>query len=239
MTSPLIRKLEQWDQLSAEERQVLEEAPARTKEYAPNEDMVREGETLEFSSLLLEGWASRNTTLSNGRRAITALHLRGDFVDLHSLLLRPMDHTVTAVTPCRMALVPHEVLRDITRRHPHLTRLLWLSTLIDAAVNRQWLSAMGQLPASGQLAHLICELYLRLKVVGLVVDLSFTFPLTQVVLAEVLGISPVHVNRTVQELRRENLIVWSGTSMRIEDWDRLAKTAEFDPTYLNLSQAPR
>jgi CRP-like cAMP-binding protein len=239
MTNPLILKLEQRDQLSVEERRILEGTTSRIKEFRPNEDIVREGETMEFSCLLLEGWTSRNKTLANGRHAITALHVMGDFVDLHSLLLRPMDQTVTAITPCRMALVPHESLREITRHHPHLARMLWLSTLIDAAIHRQWLFAMGQLSSAGQLAHLICELYLRLQSVGQARDLSFTFPITQVLLADVLGISPVHVNRTVQELRRENLITWTGMLIRIEDWDRLSRSADFDPAYLNLSKVPR
>lgn len=239
MTSPLILKLAQRDQLSDEERRLLEEAPSTVVEYEAGQDMVCEGDEPAHSSLLLEGWAMRNKTLKNGARQITALHIMGDFVDLHAFLLKPMDHTVTALTRCRVALVPHETLKDITERHPHLTRVLWLNTLIDGAVHREWLLAMGRLSAAGHLAHLLCELFLRLRGVGLTEGQGFPFPLTQAVLADVLGLSAVHVNRTVQELRREGLVTWTNGAVTINDWERLAARAEFDPTYLNITLHPR
>jgi CRP-like cAMP-binding protein len=239
MSSPLVLKLERRDRLSPEERHVLEGVATTIKEMSANQDIVREGETLGFSTILLNGWAGRIKTLAEGQRAITSLHINGDFVDLHSLLLKPMDHTVTALTACRTAMVPHEHLREITARHPHLTRMLWLDTLIDAAIHREWLAVRGGLPALSQLAHLLCELYLRLETVGLASERRFVLPLTQSVLADVLGLSPVHVNRTAQDLRREELVHWAGNVVQIKDWDRLVQIAEFDPDYLNLSVVPR
>jgi CRP-like cAMP-binding protein len=162
----------------------------------------------------------------------------GDFVDLHSFLLGKMDHGVVALTPCRVGVVPHEELRAITERYPHLTRLLWLSTLIDGAIHREWLVAMGRRSALGHTAHLICELFLRLQAVGQVDGTTMQLPITQAELGDTLGISTVHVNRVVQELRNQGLITWRGEKLTIDDWDALRNAAEFDPTYLHLNAKP-
>lgn len=239
MPHPLIVKLEHRDGLSPHEHQILEDATSSVETFAANTDIVREGDVADHSCLILEGWTVRAKTLADGRRQITAFHIPGDFVDLHSFLLKPMDHTITALTPCKMALTPHSALKKITEEHPHLTRMLWLSTLIDTAIHREWLVALGRLSAAGHLAHLLCELYLRLEVVGLAKDYKFDFPVTQTVLADALGLSTVHVNRVVQELRREGFVAWRGTHVTIKDWDALARLAEFDPTYLNMITRPR
>jgi CRP-like cAMP-binding protein len=239
MPNPLIRKLTRRDQLTDAELEVLETAPFTVRTFDAGEEIVREDTVCDFSCLILEGWAARSKHMRDGRQQITAFHILGDFVDLHSFLLKPMDHTIEALTPCRMALVPHSALREITERHPHLTRMLWLSTLIDAAMHREWLVAIGRLPAAGHLAHLLCELYLRLEAVGEAGDFSFQFPVTQVLLADALGLSTVHVNRVVQELRRENLVTWRGQQVTFNDFERLKAFAEFDPTYLNLQAEPR
>ncbi len=239
MAHPLVVKLEQRDGLTPEERAVLENATSSIETFKANEDIVREGDTADHSCLILEGWTVRSKSLADGRRQITAFHIPGDFVDLHSFLLKPMDHTVTALTPCKMALTPHSALRRITEEHPHLTRMLWLSTLIDSAIHREWLVAIGRLSATAHLANLLCELYLRLKVVGLAKDHAFDFPVTQQVLADALGLSTVHVNRVVQELRRDGLVQWRGAHVTIKDWSAMTRLAEFDPTYLNLIARPR
>jgi CRP-like cAMP-binding protein len=237
--SRLIRKLERRDVLSDEERQVLEGAVTRVKEARMDEDLVRDGERPSESTLLLEGFAARYKLLQNGRRQITALHIPGDFIDLHSFLLKKMDHSVVALTRCRVGLVPHTTLREITETHLHLGRLLWLSTLIDAAIHREWLVAMGRRPALHQIAHLVCELFLRLQSVGLTQHMSFELPLTQAELGDVLGLSTVHVNRVIQQLRTDGLVTWSEQRIVIEDWARLQQVAEFDPTFLNLENEPR
>ena len=234
MSNPLILKLEQRDQLSADEKRVLEGAISRVRVVAADEDIIREGDYPTESSLLLEGFAARYKVLSNGRRQITALHVTGDFVDLHSFLLKPMDHGVLALTPCRLAVVSHAAIEKITEEDPHLGRLLWLSTLIDGAIHREWLTAMGRRSAAAHMAHLICELFVRLEVVGQIQDDTIQLPITQSELGDTLGLSTVHVNRVLQELRKEGLIRLRGSAMTILDWDRLQKVAEFAPTYLNL-----
>jgi CRP-like cAMP-binding protein len=237
--SLLIRKLERRDVMSDEEKQALENAAGRVREVPADDDMAREGDRPTESTLLLEGFAARYKLLRNGKRQITAIHVPGDFVDLHSFLLKTMDHSVVALMPCRVCLFPHEGLYDITERMPHLGRLLWLNTLIDSAIHREWLVAMGRRPALSQIAHLICELFLRLQTVGLTQDKSFQLPLTQAELGDALGLSTVHVNRTIQELRANGLVSWRGDTIIIEDWPRLQQFAEFDPAFLNLENEPR
>jgi CRP-like cAMP-binding protein len=239
MTNPLVQKLERRDKLSETEKRALEEAIARVRVVDTDEDIVREGSRPSDSCLLLDGWAGRYKVLDQGKRQITALHIMGDFVDLHSFLLKTMDHGVIALTPCRIAVVPHVGLQRITEAHPHLARLLWLDTLIDGAMHREWLTAMGRRSATAQTAHLICELYERLKVVGQAEGARFRFPVTQGELGDTLGLSTVHVNRVLQDLRGESLISWRGDVVTIHDYERLQQVAEFEPTYLNLHQEPR
>ena len=150
-----------------------------------------------------------------------------------------MDHSIATLTPCRIAIVPHQALREITEAHPHLTRLLWLNTLIDGAISRRWLLNVGHRQARERMAHLICELFTRLQTAGLTEAGTCHVPITQVELGSALGLSTVHTNRVLQELRRDELITWWGPSLTIEDWARLCRVAEFDPTYLDLEHAPR
>ncbi len=239
MPNPLVLKLEQRDRLSDDEKRVLEGAISRVRIVEADEDIVHEGERPSESSLLLDGYAARYKLFSNGRRQITAIHVAGDFVDLHSFLLKAMDHGVLALTPCRIAVVPHAAIEKITDEYPHLTRLLWLNTLIDGAIHREWLTTMGRLSATAHMAHFICELFLRLKSVGRTDGDTIQLPLTQAELGDTLGLSTVHVNRVLQELRKEGLIRWQGDALTILDWERLEKVGEFTPTYLNLQHEQR
>ncbi|MBD2747536.1 Crp/Fnr family transcriptional regulator [Microvirga sp. BT688] len=239
MTTPLILKLEQRDQLSDDEKRALDNAISRVRVVEADEDIVREGDRPNESSLLLDGFAARYKLVSNGRRQISALHVAGDFLDLHSFLLKTMDYGVLALTTCRIATVPHATLEKITDEFPHLTRMLWLNTLIDGAIHREWLTAMGRLSATAHMAHLICELYLRLKVVGRAEGDSVQLPITQAELGDTLGLSTVHVNRVLQELRKEGLIRFQGDALTILDWERLKKVGEFTPTYLSLQNEDR
>jgi len=240
MTKLLIRKLEQSDILSDEEKDVLERAFTRIRDYRADEDVVREGDRPTESCIVVEGFAARYKVLPSGRRQISAIHIGGDFVDLHSFLLKVMDHGVTTLAPTRIAFVPHSTLKKITEEYPHLTRMLWLSTLIDAAIHRQWLTTMGRTSATAQMAHLICELYVRLGAVGLTNGHSFHLPITQEELGDALGLSTVHVNRVLTELRNGGIVQWQGGgAVTIINWDRLSEIAEFTPVYLSLQNEPR
>lgn len=237
MTS-LIDKLASRDILSAEEEAALMDVLGAPVSVAAGCDLVREGERPDHSTLLTSGFVARYSTLADGGRQISELNVSGDFVDLHSFVMKQMDHGVVALTDCVVRPAPHMALRHLTERHPHLTRLLWLDTVIDAAIHRQWINSMGRRTALAHIAHLVCELYKRLEVVRQTEDGAFELPLSQAVLADVLGLSTVHVNRVVAELRAMDVLAWSQGRIEILDWDRLAALAEFDPSYLRLHSEP-
>lgn len=236
---PLISALEARDRVSREERDILLGLLVREKTVLAKDDIVREGASPHESCLMLSGLSARYHILSDGRRQISAIHITGDFIDLHSLLLGVMDHGVVALTDCRVIYAPHAALREITQTQPHLMRLLWLLTLIDAAIHRQWIVAAGRLQAPGRLAHLLCEFYTRLQIVDAAGDLAFDFPISQVELSDALGLSSVHVNRTVRELRDRGLITWENSHVTITNWPGLKSCAQFEPGYLNIRQTPR
>lgn len=238
--APFIRKLERRDVLSDDERQALLDAAGATETFAAGTDMVREGDRPGRSILIASGFSIRYRVLGEGQRQITAVHLAGDFVDLHSFLLKEMDHAVGALSHCRVVTFPHANLKLITERYPHLTRLLWLMTLLDSAIHREWLVAMGRRSAIEQMAHLVCEIFTRLQVINLAeLNEETVLPINQSELGDMLGLSTVHVNRTLQQLRASGLISWQGQSVRILNWQRLAEIAEFDTAYLHLGQEPR
>lgn len=239
MLDPFFRKLEVRDALGDDERLALIAAGSPQEIFAPGADLVREGDRPERSILVISGFCTRYRLLADGQRQIMAIHIPGDFVDLHSFLIKQMDHSVGALSECVIVPFPHANLAEITRQFPHLTRLLWLTTLLDSAILREWIVAMGRRSAVNQLAHLICELYVRLDLIGAVSDQTFVFPVTQTDLGDTLGLSPVHVNRIIQELRRDGLIAWRDRVVRILDWPALQARAEFDPTYLHLTREPR
>ena len=238
-SNALIRKLERRDHLTIEEREMLASAIDRTLTVAAGEDMIEEGDRPWVSTLLLDGLAARYKFMGKRKRQISALHIAGDFVDLHGFLLKRMDHGIVALSACRIATVPHDNLIHISETQPHLTRMLWLSTVIDAAIHRQRIATMGGLRALGQLAHLLCEMFVRLRAVELTKGDSFEFPLKQKQLAEVLGTSAVHANRVLKDLRETGYVRWNAGTVTISDWNRLAELANFDPLYLNLEMEPR
>ncbi len=238
MSNALIEKLARRDVLDANEEAALRRVLGPALRVPAGRDIVSEHVRVDQSTLILSGFTARYTTLANGRRQITEINVAGDFVDLHSLLMKQMDHGIVALTDCTIVHASHADLRKLIDDHGHLARLLWLDTVIDAAIHRQWLVAMGRRSALAHLCHLICELYLRLEVVGQAESRAFDLPLSQAVLGDALGLSTVHVNRLVSELRTEGIITWVAGRVTILDWERLAGIAEFDPTYLRLHREP-
>lgn len=233
---PLLRKLALRDPLGDAERAALSESFGRVRSHPGGATLVKQGSQPTESTLLLSGLAARIVTLQDGTQQITAMHVSGDFVDLHSFLLPRMDHSVVMLSGGQTTSVDHDRLREVCNAHPHLTRLLWLSTLLDSAIHRQWIVTLGRMDAVRRMAHLFCELYLRCDTVGATHDRGFEFPVTQSELADVLGLSAVHVNRTLQELRSRNMITWTGARLRIDNLEGLISMAEFDPTYLQLER---
>lgn len=233
------KRLELRDVVTADEKHSLVEAFDAAEVIEPNTSMVRQGDRPGKSILMLSGLSSRTRTLRNGERQIVALHLPGDFVDLHSFLLKEMDHDVEAVSQCVIARMPHERLERMTERLPHLTRLLWLMTLIDAAIMREWAVGLGIRTATQRMAHLFCELDIRMRAIGLGTDEGFSFPVTQTILKDILGLSAVHTNRTLMDLRARNLLTWDKGTVRILDRSQLYEVALFDDEYLHFKREPR
>ncbi len=234
----LIDKLERRDRVPSVEKWALEALLDPPRAYPAGAAIISPGERPQRSTLLLAGVVARQNVMMDGSGSFTQLNIAGDFVDLHSLLMEQMDHGVVAITDCVVATAPHQRIVETIAAHPHLGRLLWLDTVIDGAIHRQWLHRMGRQAALGRMAHLICEMEARCAVVGLAGDEGFDLPLSQVQLADCLGLSAVHANRTLMELRRLELVEWRGARVRILDRERLEAVAEFDRTYLRLQSAP-
>lgn len=235
----LVASLEKRDTLSTDEKEMLYGLGWRARDYGRGAEIVPDRSRPSESCLLVSGLASRAVLLRNGSRQLTAVHVQGDFVDLHGMLIKRMDHSVIALTDCRIAFCEHGAIERLTERMPHLTRMLSVLIGIDAAVQRAWMVGLGRRNPVSHLAHLICELYMRLEIVGAVEDWSYDFPVGQAELADMLGLSVVHTNRTLQELRSSNAMSWRNGRVRINDWNALVKLAEFDPTYLSLEREPR
>ena len=161
-------------------------------------------------------------------------YVPGDIPDLQSLRLDVMDHSVGALVRSSIALIPHQSLQDTLRRHPNLGDILWRDSLIDAAMFREWMIGLGRRSAYQRIAHLLCELQVRMKAVGLAKDNGCDLPVTQSEFGDALGLSTVHVNRVLQDLRRDGLIILRGSTLTIPDWEALKSAGEFDPAYLHL-----
>ena len=231
-----LMRLRARDLVSAEEEQAVRDAVSETRRVPAKTTVIHAGRLLSTSTLLLDGLMCRYKDLRNGQRQITELHVAGDFVDLHSFSLKRLDHNIMALTPCQIAIVPHRALNDITERHPHLARLYWFSTNLDAAVHREWMLSLGRRSALSKVAHLFCELQVRLGLVGLTDDTGYDLALTQIDLAECVGMTPVHVNRLLRDLREQGAVEFGKGRVTIRDLNLLRRIAEFDPAYLYLER---
>ena len=234
MSPPPLRKIELVATLSEGERRALEEALARQAVFAPHDDIIRENDRPDHSTVILDGMTCRYKTLSSGERQIMNFGIAGDWVDLHSYFLRSMDHSISAMSHCRVAQVPHATVRSLIEDHPRLGQILWRETLVESAIFREWVVNLGARDAHARLAHLLCELHTRMVAVGLADGSALVLPLTQNDLADATGISSVHVNRVFQQLKAEGLATYGRGCVTVHDWDRLAEAGLFEPTYLHL-----
>ena len=227
--------------LEANERARIEAAITEVKTFGPRKIVARAGEPLTNSTLLLEGIMSRYLDDRNGLRQLVAIHFPGDFLDLHAFPLKVLDHDVATLTTATVATVPHAEIEAIAEEMPQLIRKLWFATLLDAAIHRAWLFRLGRLDATGRVAHFLCETNARLFSAGLSDGRRFALALTQADLAEICGLTTVHVNRVMRQLREEQLCLFRSSLVEILDPAGLAKRAQFDPAYLYIdddSQLP-
>jgi CRP-like cAMP-binding protein len=232
----LIRRLEHFTRLSVEDKRALDAvASQRVRTLGSRDDLIHEGDEPQDVNLFLEGWACRYKTLEDGRRQVISYFLPGDFCDLNVFILSEMDHSIGSVTPIRVAEISRQALHEVTLNHPRVTQALWWSTLVSEAIQREWTVNLGQRDAIERVGHLLCEIFLRLRMLGLTEGDSCDFPLTQTDLAETVGLSVVHMNRTLQELRNRGLIVLRSKKLIIPDLERLQEVSLFNPNYLHLN----
>ena len=239
-THPMIRKLNNMVELTREGLAAVAAVPIEIVTYPKQQDIVREGDAPSRSFAVLEGFTSTYKITGRKRRQICAIHIPGDMPDVQSLHLPVLDISIAALSNCRLAMVSHEALHRLSREHPRVGDALWRGTLIDAAIGREWLTSMGQRTAVVRIAHFLCEFFTRMSAVGLATDFSCEVPLTQSMFGETTGMSAVHVNRSLQELRARNLIHFEDGVLNALDWEGLKSAGDFDPTYLDhLPARPR
>jgi CRP-like cAMP-binding protein len=235
MPGSLVRKLEQFTKLSEAEKRAIGAAPTRIRLVGLRQDIVSDGSQPTDISLISDGFACRYKVLDDGRRQILAFLIPGDICDLRALLLRRIDFGVAALSACQITVIPHQRLFDILEKHPRLALTLWANTMVDAAIYRQWLTNVGRHSAHERIAHLLCEMCHRLHAVGFVEKGRFKLPVTQTDIGDATGLSTVHVNRVIQDLRSDQLITIHSNIVVVLDWERLKTVGEFDPSYLGAA----
>jgi CRP-like cAMP-binding protein len=232
---PLLRKLGRYARLSVAERQAITSLLRRETAFPAGTDLVRQGEMLAKAAILQEGWAIRYRTLRDGRRQIMNFLLPGDMFDLCAFLLTASDHSIATLTPCKVSFVPVSSITDLFRRWPRVGAALWKSALQEEAMLRERILSLGRRSARERAAHLLYELWVRLGIVGLRNGGDFDLPLTQVDLADALGLTPVHVSRTLRYLRQQGLIGMSNRHVTILRPREEGQYGEFGRDYLHLT----
>lgn len=217
--------------MSAEEKALVESLVERVERFSAPTRLIARGELVDCATLVLEGYAMRSIT-EEGRRFIVSLQLPGDFTDLHGFALKRLDHDIVALGGAQVGYVPHARLEEVLAERPHLARLLWFASLIDAAINRQWILKLEQLTAPRRVAHVFAELWYRLDLVQLGRRDGLRLPLTQVDLADMCGTTSIHMNRALGQLRREGIAEFRRGAVYIPDRERLEAFAGFRPDYL-------
>lgn len=228
----LIQRLSALGSLDEADRAAVGALALRVRDFERGEDIVRQGEHPTESCLLLRGLACRYKMVARGRQIIS-LHFAGDLPDLQGLHLDVMDHGLSCMTSVGAAFIPHSAITLLTRARPRLGDLLMKHTLIDASIFRDWIASLGRRSAYQRMAHLFCEVFIRMRTLDLAAEESFRLPMTQAELADACGISPVHVNRVLQRLRRDGLITSNGDVHSIADWEGLRTAGDFDEAYLH------
>jgi CRP-like cAMP-binding protein len=231
---PLVRKLKSTTELAEDEVAALLRLPLAIVDIRANQDIVRQGDRPSRSALLIEGLAWTYSLTRKGKAQVMAVHVPGAIPDLQSLHLTVMDCNLGTITPCRFGFIEHSALRAICAQFPGVSHALWRETLIEAAIYRQWMVGLGQQVAYSRMAHFFCEHMVRMRAVGLAVENTCSLPMSQSRLGEILGLTAVHVNRTLQELRHDKLLSFEKGQLVIFDWPRLTKAGDFDSYYLQL-----
>lgn len=232
---PMARWLNYRVKLDDEDRRAIVDLPCTVRTIERSHFIVRERERATHACVMLSGYSVRSKLVRNGERQILAIHMKGDMVDLQNSLLEIADHSVQTLTACRIAMIPREEILRLSAERPRVGRALWIETLVEGSIAREWVANVGRRDARTRMAHLLCEFALRLKVAGIVEDGGFELPMTQEQLADATGLTAVHVNRTIKSLEADGLIKRPNPrAVRIGDWSTLAEAGDFDSNYLHL-----
>ena len=234
---PLVQKLAYRVELDADDRAAILALPFTAKLIERHHYVVREHDIATHSCLMLSGYSVRSKLVASGARQIVSVHIKGEMVDLQNSLLGKADHSVQMLTPSRVALIPKEEVLKLAADRPTVARAMWIDTLVDASIFREWIANVGRRDARTRIAHLLCEFSLRLKVAGIGGETGYELPMTQEQLGDATGLTSVHVNRTLKALEAEGLIERSDPrSINIGDWRKLADVGDFDSNYLHMRE---
>jgi CRP-like cAMP-binding protein len=232
---PLVEKLTYRAKLSREDRAAVLALPFNVKRMERGQYMVRERDLATQSCLMLSGYSVRLKTTDKGDRQIVAIHMKGEMVDLQNSLLKVADHSVQMLTAGMIATIPREAVIQLTLARPTIAHAMWIDTLVDASIFREWITNVGRRDARTRVAHLLCEFAVRLRIAGLGYETHYELPMTQEQLSDATGMTSVHMNRTIKALEAEGLIERPNPrSLRIGDWRKLAEVGDFDTNYLHL-----
>jgi CRP-like cAMP-binding protein len=231
---PLVRKLQQWGPLNASEREAVRALPCVIRDMQPREYIAREGDRPTHSCVIISGFAFRQKVVGGGGRSISAIHMRGDMVDLQNALLGFADHSVQTLNRCSVGFIPRAAVKELAFAMPNVGLALWYDTLVDASIFREWIANIARRDAPARIAHLLCEFGVRLEAAGLGAKLAYELPMTQEQLADCVGLTPVHVNRTLKLLEASGDITRSVRHVAIADWQKISRTGDFQSEYLHL-----
>jgi CRP-like cAMP-binding protein len=231
--APALRKLEKRVAFSPEDRTAFQDLPFSIKELPTGSYILREGDRIKNCCVLVSGFAFRSKIVGNGGRQILSIHIPGDVVDIQHAMLDIADHNIQMLTAGQVALVPAAAVKQLAFTHPAIGHALWLETLVDGSIFREWIANVGRRDARTRISHLLCEFTVRLHAAGLTKGNRYELPMTQEQLGDATGLTSVHVNRTMQGLRSDRLISSDKRSITIEDWKALTAAGDFNTAYLH------
>ncbi|MDO6414179.1 Crp/Fnr family transcriptional regulator [Sphingomonas sp. BIUV-7] len=233
MNNRFLTKLRNFGELGEAGEAALTKATAMPRKVAARSDLIREGDRPGPVFVMLDGWAFRYKIMPGGTRQVLAFLMPGDCCDLHIGLLAEMDHSIQTVTPALVAKIDRVEMNAILDAHRPVARAMYIAQLVDEGTMRAWIASMGRRSSVERVAHLMCELYLRARNIGLTSEGPFALPMSQIVLADALGMTPVHINRVFKELRLADAMTLKRGSLMITDPSKLAKIAGFDENFLH------
>lgn len=237
--APMLHKLMRWTVLSPDDQSAVLALPYRQRTLQRGAHVVREGDATAHVNMLLSGFACRHKLVGAGDRQVVAVQIAGDILDLQNALLRTADHSVQTLTDAELVEMPREAIRRLAFERPTVGEAMWHDTFLDASIHREWIASRGRRSALAALSHFLCELGVRLQVAGKGSLTRFTLPMTQEDLGDALGLTSVHVNRTLKALSAQGIAQKRGSSIFIHDWNRLADQGGFSPHYLHLQDERR